>query len=62
MFSYPVQYKTHHSPVVCESLCGPVHCLHCYTAMWVYSATCWLYAEHTVSATVKIPLVDSLSR
>lgn len=62
IFSYPVQYETCHSPVMCNRLCRPIDCLQCCTAMWAYSATCWLHAEHTVPTTVKVPLVDSLNR
>lgn len=59
--SYPVQYETCHSPVMCNRLRGPIDCLQCGMAMWTYSAAHWLDAEHTVPTTVKVPLVESLN-
>lgn len=60
--SYPVQYETCHSPVMCNRLCGSIDCFQSGMAMWAYSATCWLDAEHTVPTTVQVPLVYSHNR
>lgn len=59
--SYPVQYDACHSPVMCNRLRGLVGGLECDVAVWAYSATCWLYAEHTIPRAVQVPLVESLN-
>lgn len=59
--SYSVQYETCHSSVMYNRLCGPIDSRQCGMAVWVYSATRWLNAEHTVPTTVKVPLIDSLN-
>lgn len=57
-----MQYKTCHSPVMCNRLCGPVDCLQNGMAVGADSATCWLDAEHTVPTTVQVQLIDCLNR